>query len=272
MQLLLKNNMIQINCGYKLISLYGPCAINSYGFFIALAIVITVYCMVRNKRFNALNISYAISDIIAVAIIAGILGGRFLEVVSEPALYPTWQACCAFWEGGFSALGSIIGVLCIVPLYVRYLGIAVIKLADVIAIYAPLFQAIARLGCFIVGCCHGIPTKSIFGVMYIHPETVAQLSCAVHPTQLYSSCLLLGIFLYMFLYAQYRYVRKGQLVFIYIVLSAAERFVVDFWRNDRVFVMGCTYFSFFQIVAIIMIGAACASYAFYVCYTDRTQC
>lgn len=208
-----------------------------------------------NKRFKKLNISDHINDIICVAIIGALIGGRFVEVVSEPNLYPHWYSWFALWQGGLSALGGILGAVLVTPFYLKKIKVPIFPLLDVAAIYAPLFQAIARLGCFFAGCCHGIPTDSIFSVIYTNPETIAQLNTAVHPTQLYSSALFIGIFLYLFFIAQHKNKKPGLLFTHYLALISLERFIVDFWRNDRIFLF-TSWLSFHQIVALlIFIGA-----------------
>jgi phosphatidylglycerol:prolipoprotein diacylglycerol transferase len=181
---------------------------------------------------------------------AGIIGGRALEVLSNPLYYPSWYDRVALWEGGFSALGSIIGVMIITPLFLRIKNIPILPLLDCAALYAPLFQAIARIGCLFSGCCHGTPTDSWLSITYTHYSTNAICNIAVHPTQLYSTILLFGIFLLLVLVIQPYTKKAGQLFCTYIALASLERFFVDFWRHDRIFI-GDT-FSFHQLIALIL--------------------
>jgi phosphatidylglycerol---prolipoprotein diacylglyceryl transferase len=239
---------MKINLDPQLIHLYGPFGIHSYGLFIALGIVISVLAARRNKRFAQLHLEPVFLDIITVTVIIGCIAGRALSVISEPHLYPHWQDWFALWQGGFSALGSIIGIITLMPLYLKKINVPLLPLFDLAAIYAPLMQSIGRLGCFAAGCCYGIATTAACGVIYTNPHSLATCGITIHPTQLYSSVLLFGIFLFMFLFAQHHVKKNGQLFAIYLTLAATERFVVDFWRADRIMITN--YLSFHQIVAL----------------------
>lgn len=207
--------------------------------------------MRQNKRFTQLNLQNKFTDIIGISIIAGVIGGRFIEVVSDSISYPHWYDWFSIWQGGFSALGSILGVSIIVPIYLRHINVPILPLFDLAAIYAPLFQAIARFGCLTAGCCHGIVTKSIFGVIYTNTETIAQLGIPVHPTQLYSSIILFSVFLFMFFIGQNRLQKPGQLFATYLMLASTERFFVDFLRADRIMISN-TWLSFHQLIALMI--------------------
>lgn len=239
---------MKLNFSPELFHLYGPFGIQSYGLFIVLGIVISVIAARYNKRFKQLNLENKYLDIIMVSVVAGCIGGRLLEVISEPLLYPHWYDWFALWEGGFSILGSIIGIIVIVPFYVKKIKVPIIPLFDFVSIYAPLCQSIARLGCFTAGCCYGVATHNMFAVIYTNPHTLASHNIAIHPTQLYSSALLMSIFLFMYFVAQHMCKKNGQLFSIYLTLAALERFVVDFWRADRIMIS--QFLSFHQLLAL----------------------
>jgi phosphatidylglycerol:prolipoprotein diacylglycerol transferase len=244
---------VKLNFSPQLFNIYGPFGIQYYGLFIALGIITAIILIRRNKKFKQLHLENKYLDIMMVAIIAGCIGGRLLEVISEPQLYPHWYDWFALWQGGFSILGSIIGIITIVPLYLKKIHVPIIPLFDLVAIYAPLCQSIARLGCFTAGCCYGVATHSIFAVIYTNPHTLAQCNTPIHPTQLYSSAILFGIFLFMYFVAQHKFTKNGQLFTIYLTCAALERFCVDFWRADRIMIG--EYLSFHQIVALCIIIA-----------------
>ena len=242
---------IVIPYSYKLCTLYGPFSINFYGLFIALALVICMKLISRNPRYAQLHLQHAFIDIICIAIFAGIVGGRLLAVISSPESYTHITDFFAIWEGGFSAQGTILGVVIVAPSYIRKIKLPVLTVCDLFAIYAPLFQAIARLGCLFAGCCYGLPTKSLLSIIYTHPNTIAPHDMLMHPTQLYSSLFLFFIFLYMFFRAQYHTRYEGHLFLIYLMLASAERFIVDFWRADRIISLH-SLLSFHQLVALFI--------------------
>jgi len=237
----------------ELIHIHGSLGIHSYGLFIALGIIIGIAAARYNKRFKQLHLENVYLDIIMVSILAGVIGGRVLEIISEPLLYPHWYDWFAFWQGGYSILGTIIGIIITVPFYLKKIHVPIIPLFDLAAIYAPLCQSIARLGCFAAGCCYGIATHSFCAVVYTNSHTLAPQNIAIHPTQLYSSALLFGIFLFMYFVGQRMCKKDGDLFALYLTLAALERFFVDFWRADRIMIGDCL--SFHQIVALCIIIA-----------------
>jgi phosphatidylglycerol:prolipoprotein diacylglycerol transferase len=244
---------MKLNFSPELLHIHGPFGIQYYGLFIALGIIITVIAIRRNKRFKQLHLEDKYLDIIIVSIIAGCVGGRLLEVISEPLLYPHWYDWFALWQGGFSILGSIIGIIITMPFYLKKINVPIIQLFDLVSIYAPLCQSIARLGCFTAGCCYGVATNSIFAVIYTNPNTLAACNIPLHPTQLYSSAILFCIFLFMYFVAQRVCTKDGQLFITYLTLAALERFCVDFWRADRIMIGN--FLSFHQVVALCIIIA-----------------
>lgn len=244
---------MKLNFSPELIHLYGPLGIHSYGLFIVLGLTISIVVARYDKRFAQLRLENSYLDIIMVSILAGSFGGRLLEVISEPLLYPTWYDWFAFWQGGFSILGCIIGVIAIVPFYLKKINVPIIPLFDLVSIYAPLCQSIARLGCFTAGCCYGMATESVCAVIYTHPNTLAAYGIPVHPTQLYSSATLFGIFLFMYFIGQRICKKPGGIFSLYLTFAALERFFVDFWRADRIMIGN--FLSFHQIVALCIIIA-----------------
>ncbi|HSC25528.1 MAG TPA: prolipoprotein diacylglyceryl transferase [Candidatus Babeliales bacterium] len=243
---------MKFNFSPEIIHLYGPFGVHSYGFFIALGIITVVTAIRYNKRFTQLGLEPVFMNIVAVGIIAGCIGGRFLEVISEPFLYPHWYDWFTLWQGGFSILGSILGVIIIMPFYLRSINVPILPLFDLVSIYIPLLQSIGRLGCFTAGCCYGSITNNIFAVIYTNPHTLAPYGIPLHPTQLYSSTLLFGIFLLMYFVVQPLCKKNGQIFGIYLIFASLERFWVDFWRSDRILI-GNFFLSLHQIIACIII-------------------
>ncbi len=90
---------------------------------------------------------------------------------------------------------------------------------DIVAIYAPLLQSIARIGCLFAGCCHGIATTVPWAISYNDPTSFAPLGIPLHPTQIYSSLLLFGIFLILRFVAT-KPQPAGKILTLYLYLQA----------------------------------------------------
>ena len=107
--------------------------------------------------------------------------------------------------------------------------------------------ATARFGCFLTGCCFGSVTNLPWGVNYtagspahwVHRHSGlitrdAIASMPVHPTQLYEAVGVLLI--YGFLQARNRKggATAGELMISLLMSYATLRFVLEFFRGDRV--------------------------------------
>ena len=217
----------------KLLDIYGPISIQSYGALIALGVVVSLGLIAKDYRYKKLNLQNKLLDIIAVAILAGFAGGRILFILTEYQQYDSIFEMMLPWTGGLSVLGSIIGILIALPLYLKKLNVPIFPFLDLISIYAPLTQSFGRIGCFFAGCCYGLPTTFPWGVVYTHADCFAPLGQTVHPAQLYSAIILLCIFALMFFVVQKKLHITGQLVCAYLFFSSVERFFVDFFRGDR---------------------------------------
>lgn len=229
----------------ELLHIYGPISIQWYGLMIFIGIVVFTYFVLKDPRRKKLISTDQFFDLVTLGIATGIIGGRLLFVLTNRHDISSLYDCIAIWDGGFSVLGSIVGILCIVPLYLRAKKIRALELLDLVSIYAPLLQSIARIGCFLAGCCYGCQT-SVFWAVRCFGD--CQDACVlVHPTQLYSAFSLFLIFMIMRFCANFLGKKPGQLLILYIILESVERFVVDFWRGDREFLANSGFFAIFSL-------------------------
>ncbi len=234
----------------ELLHLYGPIYIHSFGLFIIIGLIVFSALFLSDPKRPKLISNDQYFNALSLAILAALFGGRFLFVITHLQLMDHWWSPFAFWHGGFSLLGGVIALLIVMPFYFKKHKIKIISLFDLAAIYAPLLQSISRIGCFFAGCCFGAPTSLFFGTINPECQIPALRNTPLHPTQLYSSFILLGIFLLQYFILQYYFKKPGQLMCAYLFLMSLERFLVDFWRADREFTGISTLISFPQIVAL----------------------
>jgi phosphatidylglycerol:prolipoprotein diacylglycerol transferase len=130
--------------------------------------------------------------------------------------------------------------------------------ADRLALYAPLIIMCGRVGCFFTGCCYGIETDLPWKICYAHPDVEAPLDVFIHPVQLYS-VLLLGV-LFVLLYCMQHKLQKGQLVLLSLQGIFLERFVMDFFRDDRTLALGSL--SLHQVIAVLGILTLIVGYLY----------
>lgn len=243
-----------------LFHIWGPFSIYTYGAFIALGCVIFYYLVLAHpKRPSIINESDAVS-LFSLSILIGVIGARVLYLISSYSSISSAQEIIMVTNGGFSLLGTVIALLIFIPYYLKKKHISILPLLDLISIYAPLLQAISRLGCFFAGCCYGKPTSVLWAVQYTDLDTLAPLNCWLHPTQLYSALSLFIIFVALYLAQSYTK-KPGQLFCLYLILSNASRFLVDFYRDDREFLNNdYTLLSIHQWIALSLIVGASIMY------------
>lgn len=236
-----------------LLPIYGPFCIQSYGLMIALSLVISTYLLLRDKRRASIISQEQLMHLLTIAIIVGVIGGRVLHVLSCYDEYYTLSSMLALHEGGFSILGTTIALIMMIPWYLRRMHIAILPFLDLLCTYAPLTQAIARLGCLFAGCCYGLPSDSCMAITYTDVYSLAPVGIALHPTQLYSSVSFLLMFGIMLICKRYPG-WAGRDTLIFLTLFSAQRFIIDFWRGDRIFSPFAVSYtiSFHQWVALLL--------------------
>jgi phosphatidylglycerol:prolipoprotein diacylglycerol transferase len=127
---------------------------------------------------------------------------------------------------------------------------------DIMAIVTCIVHGFGRLGCFMAGCCYGLPTDSFLGVIFSDPKCAAPLHTPIHPTQLYEATF---IFLLMtaLLVLRQRKIFDGQVFLVYLVAYACGRSVIELFRGDfeRGFVIK-DIISISQFISLLIIAAA----------------
>lgn len=146
-----------------------------------------------------------VDDLLTWVILGVILGGRLGFVLFyEPAYYLANPAeIIKVWQGGMSFHGGFTGVIVATWAFCRANAIPPLRLADAMAVVAPIGIFFGRIANFINAELWGRPTDLPWGVIF--PGQAAQTCpgvagpCARHPSQLYEAGLeglLLGLILF----------------------------------------------------------------------------
>ncbi len=250
----------------QLFHLFGDISIHAYGLFIALGLTAASFLLYRDKPLQKIIVFDDLLSIISWCIIAGILGGRMLWMI-ETWPHHSWIEFFKLWTPGYSILGAMTTAVIALFILLSQATKQPFAVLDRLAIYAPLAQAIGRVGCFFTGCCYGAVTSLWCAVTYTHPDCLAPLGVPLHPTQLYSSVL--GVTLFIFLYCTQKWwTKSGQLAGLYLIGAGLERFLVDFLRAPRRLI-GDTIISRSQVLAAIVVVGGCV--IFYVAWYAKRQ-
>lgn len=234
----------------------GPFYFNMYGFCIAIGLLTFLWAAGNDKLAKKYLKTGQLSNIALFGLIMGILGGRILNMIQDPAEYKTFYDFIALWQGGLSLQGTVLAIALTLPIYLYIVKIKILPVLDLAGLYAPLLQSISRLGCFCAGCCYGCSTTVPWAIIYTHPDSRALLHTPCHPTQIYSALSLFILFL-IIRFGLRRFLKKpGQLFSIYLIGSSLERFVNDFFRAEHYEELfpATTGFSANQIIALCLLG------------------
>ncbi len=257
--------------------------IPAYFTLLMLGFAIGIYTAVRWFKRMGLDHNSMIDAGLA-SILGGIVGGRLLHVLADgyfmdyvhmctdPAkvawqitqgqcrtaegvwdavarvCHPAARDCLAwakFYNGGLAYYGGLVFGSWAAIHVIKRDGLPVLKVADIASIGVSLGLASGRIGCFLGGCCYGLPTDHWLGLAFpawspasegqfregllSHP---GQPSLPVHTTQLYEAvgCLAIAVLLNVWGPRHKRF--DGHIAVMFLALYAVLRFSLEFLRAD----------------------------------------
>ncbi len=201
----------------------GSYPVYSYGVMLFLAFLAGIMVARAELARRGLD-SSAIYLIGAVAAISGVLGARLFYVLGHLEEFSgDWGRVIDFNMRGLVYYGGLALAVPACLLLVRRLGLPAGDVADSVGLALPLSLAIARVGCFLNGCCGGKPSGLPWAVTF--PGSLSP----VHPTQLYE--MVLDLALFAFLLAARKRLRRGWDLFLLSLAGyGLVRFINEFFR------------------------------------------
>lgn len=212
----------------------GSFKIHTYGFMIMVGAVLGFFYMSYSVKKEMGIDREKIQNLAILIILAAFIGGKFFFYLEDPAFYfGSTSNMMKNFRTGFVFYGSLLFAIPTVVWYFRREKWPVWPLMDRIAITACIIHSMGRLGCFFAGCCHGIPTDVPWGVTFTdHISQAEPLHTPLHPTQLYSSFMIMTILLFLVMLKRHQKF-DGQLFFSYIILYAVGRGIIEIFRGDE---------------------------------------
>lgn len=217
---------------YPILFHIGPIPIRAYGLFIILGSLAGVWLAHRRASRFGIDPEFVL-DVFLPALAAGVAGARLLYVLLEYLQDPTpyWQdpwLPFKVWRGGLSFHGGLFAGLAVVLGMAKRRGVPLLPFMDLAAPAVPLAHAIARIGCFLNGCCYGRPTDLPWACVF-EVEASGRWTPPSHPTQVYAALgnlLICGAILWF----QGRPRPEGTSAWLYFLLYSVKRFVVEHFR------------------------------------------
>lgn len=218
----------------------GALEIRSYGLLLALSFLIGIYLSVKRAKSRGIDPNH-IMDLSVILIVSAIVGSRLLYVLFHldefkgrwlDTINP-FQSSGQIGIAGLTVLGGII--LCVISsfIYLRIRKLPFFKFADILMPAVGLGIFLTRIGCYLNGCCYGVPCDehSLFCVEfpYNSPAGSHFPGMPLVPAQLYSA--LYGLIIFIGLLVAERYQKfDGFLLALFFILYGIGRFIVDIYR------------------------------------------
>lgn len=184
-----------------------------YGTILILAIFSGIFYIYYNLKNDICNKNYILYYFI-MFITFCFIGAKFYTsiVYLESNLF----------EASLSSYGALLGVILssiifekIVPLNNKLIKYTILSL--------PLIYGISKLGCFLSGCCYGIPYSGPLYVIYKN-----NLNIKLFPIQLLESIIFILIFIIC-----NKFKTKKNIAYITLITCNILKFILDFLRYDH---------------------------------------
>jgi len=231
----------------------GAFTVYAYGVMLALAFAVATWLAARTVRRLPVEhraiAAEPLVDVVCLALLGGILGGRLFYVLLEWEFFRLApQEVFAIWHGGLVWYGGLLGGGLAGWLAVRARRRSFLRVADQLAPFVTLGHAIGRVGCLLNGCCYGRPTDAWCGIVF--PGQAAP----VVPTQVFESLGLLGLYVVLRMLQRPAVLQApGRVLGWYLASYAALRFFLEFARGDQApWWMGLTLQQFISLAMLII--------------------
>ena len=211
--------------------------------------------------FPAWNVLWAVAAIVGA--LTSVVALRARGLPAGRALVAVLGAGAAAWAGaktewlienripfdaflhsaGARAPGGLIALVLVYPPLLRLLGLPVLRSLDAIVPAVALSIAVGRIGCFLQGCCFGLPTHLPWGIRFPPGSPAyeshivlglltagATASLPVHPLELYfavDALLIAALLVWLTPRAQY----AGQIALGFLVLRCWSKTILEHFRG-----------------------------------------
>jgi len=237
-------------------------SVPSYGLMIATGVVLAnlVGMLVLKREHLDFN-DFMIME--AYCILGAFIGAKILYLVVSYK-YIDWGRILDYkyfndlMLGGFVFYGGLIGGLLFIFLAGRFHKINPKQYLKNFIFLIPFIHCFGRIGCFMAGCCYGIPYHGIGSVVF--PEgSYAPAGVELFPVQLVEAICLMTIAITILLLQLI--IRFEHTVELYLFMYGIVRFILEYYRYDDIR-GGIANLSTSQWISVIMIVVAIISFSF----------
>lgn len=222
-----------INLFGKTIHLYG--ILSFIGLALAVALVII---LAKKEKFEFFDFTL----VIIVTLVSALVGAKLLfvivswnTIVDIFKQYPFIDALMSIIQGGFVFYGGLLGGGLGLFIFTKCRKESMFKYTNLFTMALPLGHAFGRVGCFIAGCCYGMPYDGFLSYTYNYQtfDASTPIGIPLLPVQLIEAAALLLLFTVLIVIYFKAPAKKNWITGIYMVAYAVLRFILEFFRGDK---------------------------------------
>lgn len=209
--------------------------IPSYGLLIATGVIlgnIIIYFYLKRKKmeYNDFIILEAYGGI------GAIVGSKLLYLIISfrDIKWQNINSLAKFnslMSSGFVFYGGLILGVALVLIFGKVHKIDSIKYLRECIFIIPFVHAFGRIGCFMAGCCYGVPYNGKIGVIF-PKDSFALSGIKLLPIQLIEAICLIIISAVIFYLHNKKHIEST--IEIYLILYSITRFIIEFYRYDSI--------------------------------------
>lgn len=211
---------------------FGGRLIPGYGLMIISGIILANLIAFIILRKTSLNLNHLII-LEAYSLLGGGLGAKILYFITSYRQID-WSKLKdihylnRLLQGGFVFFGGLIGALIFLALAGHLHDIDYKTYLQKLVFLIPFAHAFGRIGCFMAGCCYGIPYNG-FGHVIFPSNSFAPPGIPLFPVQLLEAlCLFILSLVIWYLGTYFHY----SAIIIYLLVYSTLRFFIEFLRYD----------------------------------------
>ncbi|MCR4610941.1 MAG: prolipoprotein diacylglyceryl transferase [Lachnospiraceae bacterium] len=169
-------------------------------------------------------------------LLGGIIGSKLLYIIVSFDDIP-WdrigepEVLATLIGGGFVFYGGLILAVIMVFIGAHFNKIDAWDYLSNYAFAIPLAHGFGRIGCFLAGCCYGVPYHGPLAVVFPESSIIAPPGIELFPVQIVEACCLFVISIILFLFYWFR--KTNYLLPMYFILYGIVRFVLEYYRFDE---------------------------------------
>src|SRR6476469_9801495 len=232
----------------------GPITVYTYGVLLAAAYLFGLQLARVRAKARGLDAN-RILDLGIYIIISALVGAKLLLLITDFQTFrndPRELITLARSGGVF--YGGLILAVVVALFYIRKIGLPLWTTCDVFAPGIALGHVIGRFGCLFAGCCYGKETSVPWAITFHDPFAASNvgtpLDRPLHPTQLYEAGAELVFFLVLLATERKGRPYAGRTFWLYMLLYAVSRFIIEFYRGDERGMVGA--FSTSQFISLLL--------------------